>query len=542
MDYPPHVDGGAALAEDGPRPLGGCVVGEAGLDGGEGLGLVLAVPAAEVPGPPLQQVGVGDLLQHVLAEGVVGEQLQPVEDGVLLLRLHLLVGLVEGLDGLFEDGLHPRPPLLPQALGDPDHRVGGAVAVGEYAGVQQVDTGGAGLVGEVDEAHPVDERLGDVLEDPGRQVGVGVYDDDGVVVPARRLFPQLVCHEVVHQRALAHAGAGDVEVVTPEQVVGEADFPFGAGGGVSHQRAAPGALGRGAERPRAGPFHQGRLVAGAGRVPQGGDLAHPQDAAFAEQAGARRVERLRVGHDGAHAAHLETGARGVVVVTVGGGHRTEKLPGPLLSGVGGQDGDDPQLGVEGDAGDLLLYQDGVLDAASGLLPPPPSPTANGQPESRNRAQGRGLPYLAVLHPQVALQRGESPQSQDGHGHAVHLKGLGLVGVGGLSRLHARPLVGLLHVGLRPVGSQGAQHQSRHHALTLVQGRKSAHEGYQGVGAGVEEVVVAERAEGDFGDERAFAGETCHLLPAPTVQRHDLLTAVSTTPSDVDCAAALDLTD
>ena len=39
-----------------------------------------------------------------------------------------------------------------------------------------------------------------------------------------------------------------------------------------------------------------------------------------------------------------------------------------------------------------------------------------------------------------------------------------------------------------------------------------------------------------------AGETCYLLPAPTVQRPDLLTAVSTTPPDVDCAAALDLTD
>ena len=44
------------------------------------------------------------------------------------------------------------------------------------------------------------------------------------------------------------------------------------------------------------------------------------------------------------------------------------------------------------------------------------------------------------------------------------------------------------------------------------------------------------------DEGAFTGETCHLLPAPTVQRPDLLTAVPTTPPDVDCAAALDLTD
>ena len=44
------------------------------------------------------------------------------------------------------------------------------------------------------------------------------------------------------------------------------------------------------------------------------------------------------------------------------------------------------------------------------------------------------------------------------------------------------------------------------------------------------------------DEPAFEGETCHLLPAPTLQRPDLLTAVSTRPPDVDCAAALDLTD
>ena len=34
------------------------------------------------------------------------------------------------------------------------------------------------------------------------------------------------------------------------------------------------------------------------------------------------------------------------------------------------------------------------------------------------------------------------------------------------------------------------------------------------------------------DEPAFTGETCHLLPAPTLQRPDLLTAVSTTPPDV----------
>ena len=44
------------------------------------------------------------------------------------------------------------------------------------------------------------------------------------------------------------------------------------------------------------------------------------------------------------------------------------------------------------------------------------------------------------------------------------------------------------------------------------------------------------------DEPAFEGETCYLAPAPTLQRPDLLTAMSTRPPDVDCAAALDLTD
>ena len=76
------------------------------------------------------------------------------------------------------------------------------------------------------------------------------------------------------------------------------------------------------------------------------------------------------------------------------------------------------------------------------------------------------------------------------------EGLGLVGVGGLPRLHAGPLVGLVHVVLRPVGTEGAQHQPGHHSLPLVEGRQRSHEGYQGVRAGVEQVVVPEGAQGD----------------------------------------------
>ena len=72
MDGTAHVDGGAGLAQDGPGPLGGSVVGESGLHRGQGFGPVLPAPASEVPGPPLEQVRVVNLGQHLVAELVVG--------------------------------------------------------------------------------------------------------------------------------------------------------------------------------------------------------------------------------------------------------------------------------------------------------------------------------------------------------------------------------------------------------------------------------------------------------------------------------------
>ena len=103
-----------------------------------------------------------------------------------------------------------------------------------------------------------------------------------------------------------------------------------------------------------------------------------------------------------------------------------------------------------------------------------------QPQGRDGSQERRLPYLPVLHPQVALEGGQRAYAEDGHCDAVHLEGLGLERVGGLPRLHAGPLVGLVHVALRPVGAEGAQQQARHHALPLVEGRERAHQGDEGV--------------------------------------------------------------
>ena len=50
------------------------------------------------------------------------------------------------------------------------------------------------------------------------------------------------------------------------------------------------------------------------------------------------------------------------------------------------------------------------------------------------------------------------------------------------------------------------------------------------------------ADPSYRYEPAFVDETCYLLPAPTLQRPDLLTTVPDTAPGVDCAAALDLTD
>ena len=57
-----------------------------------------------------------------------------------------------------------------------------------------------------------------------------------------------------------------------------------------------------------------------------------------------------------------------------------------------------------------------------------------------------------------------------------------------------------------------------------------------------QVLVGNVPDPSYWDEPAFVDETCYLLPAPTLQRPDLLTTVPTAPPDVDCAAAPDLTD
>ena len=240
-------------------------------------------------------------------------------------------------------------------------------------------------------------------------------------------------------------------------------------------------------------------------MPEAGRLADSHDAALAEETGAGRVQHRRVGDGGPHPAHVEARPRGVVVVAVGRRHRLKQLVRPLGPRVLWQERRHLKLGVEGDAGDLLLDEDRVEDALAALLEAVPEPAPGGQGGGDAHAHQHGLPRLPCLHPQVAFHGDQCRDAQDGHRHAVQLERLGLVGVGGLPPVLHGPLVGLLQVGLRPLGSQGAQHEPRHDALPFVQVRQRAHEGDEGVGTVVEEVVVPEDAErhvlGAVGPER-----------------------------------------
>ena len=78
-------------------------------------------------------------------------------------------------------------------------------------------------------------------------------------------------------------------------------------------------------------------------------------------------------------------------------------------------------------------------------------------------------------------------------------------------------MGLLHVGLGPVGAEGAQKQPSHHALVVLQGRERAHQGDEGVGAGVEQVVVPEGAQGDVLGAVGPQGHAPRPLPLAQAQ-------------------------
>ena len=160
----------------------------------------------------------------------------------------------------------------------------------------------------------------------------------------------------------------------------------------------------------------------------------------------------------------------------------------------GHDGHDLYLCLERYAGDLLLDEERIEDAGACLPDAPPGPPRNRQEGGDAHSQKYGLPHLPGAEPQVASETDQGRDSQDGHGRHVRLVVANLIGVGRVARLGHGALVRLFEVALRPVGAEGVQHQPRHDALVLLQVGQRAEQGDDGVGAGVEEVIVPEGAQ------------------------------------------------
>ena len=313
------------------------------------------------------------------------------------------------------------------------------------------------LVGQVYEIHLVDDLLGHPLQDVRHQVGVGVYDDDGVVVPPGSLLQQQVLHDVQHQGGLAHAGAGHVEVVAVEGVLLEVDFLGPAAGRVSHVGSAGPGPGRWMQHPGTGAGYPGQLVSPAQGMPQGSQLPRSQDVAGLQHT-PRWWEWLGGGNRGPRLPGLEAGPGGVVVTLVGQGGVAQQFPGPVLAAVLGEDGDDLQLGLVGDARSLLLNQQRVpvLAPGEGLPYAPPGPARQGQRRRRAQAQQHRLPGLAVLNPEVAPESHEGHHPQHGQGHPVLGVDLGLGVLGVVGRVGPLPAFRLLLVVAGPLRPQREQ--------------------------------------------------------------------------------------
>ena len=195
------------------------------------------------------------------------------------------------------------------------------------------------------------------------------------------------------------------------------------------------------------------------------------------------MHHRRVGDNGPHFPHPEARSGGMVVVPVGCRDRAEQFPralSTLLRLALGKDGDDLYLGVERDAGDLLLDQERVVDTGTRLPDAPPRPSRHRQGGGYADSHERCLPRLSGAHPQVAPQTDQGRDPQDDHRVDIGLLVTDLVGVRGVPGLGHGPFVGLFEVALRPVGSEGPKHQPRHDALVLVQIGQSAEQGDDGV--------------------------------------------------------------
>ena len=261
-------------------------------------------------------------------------------------------------------------------------------------------------------------------------------------------------------------------------------------------------------------------------MPEGCGLADADDAASAEESGTGGFEGRVEDRSGPDLAGGEAGSGGVVVVAVGGGHAAQDILGALGLAAGRQDGGDPDLRVERDAGDLLAYQLGVVDGRA-FEEPRLHPPGSGDARHDAEPQQGGLPRLPGLQPLVALEGGQRAQSERGHAEAASLGSAGM-GVCVLRVPGVGALVDEALVVLRPSGAEGAQEQACDDAFPGVQVGERTEQRDERVRAGVGQVGVAEGAQGHVLGTGGAQGHRPCLLAVPQMQgvvlRHDLVDA------------------
>ena len=159
-----------------------------------------------------------------------------------------------------------------------------------------------------------------------------------------------------------------------------------------------------------------------------------------------------------------------------------------------------------------------MDAVAVALPALLRPAGQAEDADDAQPQQDRLPELARLHPLVAAHGAERRHREHGHGHAVGRVVAALAAGRRLLRPgRERLLEGFLGVPLRPARSQRAHAQLGHDAFALPRGRERPEEGDEGIGAGIEEVVVAVGAEGDVVGTLRAQRQRPRLLPLAQAQ-------------------------
>ena len=359
---------------------------------------------------------------------------------------------------------------------------------------------------------------GHQLEYLPHQVGVGIDDDDGVVVLARGLAPQLVVDDVLDQGGLAGAGTAQDDAVLPYGGLGQAD---GAVPGHADQWA--GVLIAGAEIAQEGDqraggdaLHGRHFAHAQGQVPDRGGLPCREDGA----AGPLRVEPVEnppAAHEGmvqavpvqgsavvpGHSAGVPGVARRIVEGTEAVDDPLDAGPGQLNVGLVPVDAHHLEFGPEAQGLQLVLHQGFVqVGPFAALEELPPDIEAAGPQSGQGQVEQDQAGDVAAAPEEPVHQPGgaQAGQSAD-ESHAGAGVGAGRTRPGGAVVAVPAGLHELLPGGVPVLGSRAYDQPDAHPVRAGAAGRlrgvagDDADDPGQGIELGLLHHPVLQRLQG-----------------------------------------------